>query len=197
MNAPTGEVIVAGLVTGTHIIEDIGVGVPHKIAVRIPADQALRSKDLWRGIQQGKLFKLDGGWGLQAAARGASVESGRIVELEAEVAKLTRELEVERARNAGLQDILSGLSGLSGQLKDVQTSLGELGTRPIVVQGSGSVAQNGAVGVVGGEVPTFVPERIRPESAETQIQPTIQTTEKTNVSSAASKLRELKRQNNG
>jgi hypothetical protein len=57
-----GVYVVAGMVAGTHIIEDIKVPVPHQVAVRIPADLAHKSKDLWRGIQAGKLFMLTGGY---------------------------------------------------------------------------------------------------------------------------------------
>lgn len=195
----TGEVIVAGLVTGTHIIEDIGISVPHKVAVHISGDLALRSKDLWIGIQQGKLFKLDGGSAFHMSPpRAPNPDTNRMAQLESENAKLRQELAVSQAREAGLQNLLAGLEA---QIQGVAMAVGKLGEAPRFVQmvSPGAVAQvaQEATGVVGGEVPTFVPDRIRPDTAEAQIRPTIETTEKTNVSSAASKLRELKKQSTG
>lgn len=199
MNGMSGDIVVAGLVTGTHIIEDINISVPHQVAVRIPAEMALRSKDLWRAIQQQKVFKLDAGHGLQIAVKPTpastpDVDSDRVSQLETENKRLTQELALERQRNERLQDLLSGLQA---QLQEVKQSLGRLEDGPKVVQvvQASQQASPGAVtGVVGGEVPTFVPEKIRPEAAEAQIRSSTETVEKTNVSSAVSKLRELKKQ---
>lgn len=196
MNQMTGEVIVAGLVTGTHIIEDIGIAVPHQIAVHIPAEQALQSKDLWRGIQQGKLFKLDGGGGLRTATRVQTPDNNRVAILEAENQKLRQELLEEKRRSAGFQELLAGLQG---QLHGVQVALGRLGDAPRVVhvQQVNGHSEPQATEVVGGEVPTFLPEHIRPETAELQIRPATETAEKSNVSSATNKLREMKKQSTG
>lgn len=194
----TGEIIVAGLVTGTHLIEDIGVAVPHKVAVHIPADQALRSKDLWRGLDQGKLFKLDGG--CIQVNRVPAGESGEIATLRAEVARLETEnkrlkidAETERLRADGFQTVLGGLEA---QLAGVRQAIGKLGDLPRVVhvvQGTAAVSGPSA-DVVGGDAPTFIPDRIRPaEDVETQIRTETATAEKSNVSSAASKLREMKK----
>lgn len=193
-NGMTGEIVVAGLVTGTHLIEDIGIAVPNQVAVRIPADLAMRSKDLWRGIQQGRLFQLHSGAGLHVA-KGPTPTSNREAQLEAENKRLRGELDAERMRNDGIQSVLDGLQA---QLQGVQMAVGKLGAAPRVVQvmPSGQVVAPVAAGseVVGGEVPAFLPERIHPDTAETQIRPATETAEKANVTSAASKLRELKKQ---
>ena len=201
MNSMSGEVIVAGLVTGTHLIEDIGVAVPHQIAVHIPADQALRSKDLWRGIQQGKLFKLDGGSGFHVGSA-RTAEASRLANLESENHRLTlelaearRELEAERNRNHGLVDVLAGLQA---QLQGVQAAVGRLGDASRDVHntqvGPGAPSVAAPNGAVGGEAPTFLPDRIRPEAAVAQIRPATETTESSNVANAASKLREMRKQ---
>lgn len=197
MTSVAGEIVVVGVITGTHIIEDIGIAVPHKVAVNISAELALRSKDLHRGIQQGKIFMLDGGSGIRAATTPTS-DHNRVAQLEAENARLKQELDAEKLRNQGLQDVLAGFGA---QLQGLNVTLGRLGDRPpqgIQMHGSvpmalGTVAPEAAPGVVGGEVPTFLPERIRPDAAESQIRPAMETAEKSNVTSAASKLRELKK----
>lgn len=203
----SGEVVVAGLVTGTHLIEDIGVTVPHQVAVRIPADVALKSKDLWRGIQQNRLFRLNAGSGLNIAAEvhaqppaNAAVqqenqrlhhETQRLQQenqrLQQENQRLAAELAAERQRNDSLQAAL--VSGLQG----VQTAIGKLESAPRVVLAGPGAAQAGGSDVVGGDVPTFVPDKILPENVEAQIRPDKTTAEQSNVSSAASRLRELRR----
>lgn len=203
----SGEVVVAGLVTGTHLIEDIGVTVPHQVAVRIPADVALKSKDLWRGIQQNRLFRLNAGSGLNIAAEvhapppaNAAVqqenqrlhhESQRLQQenarLQQENQRLAAELAAERQRNDSLQAAL--VSGLQG----VQTAIGKLESAPRVVMAGPGAAPVGGPDVVGGDVPTFVPGKILPDNVEAQIRPDKATAERSNVASAASRLRELKR----
>lgn len=206
-----GDIVVAGLVTGTHVIEDIRVAVPHKVAVRIPANDALRSKDLWRGISQGRLFKLDGGSGLHATpAPSQAANASRISQLEAQNAelrdenkKLRREVATANARYEGLQQVLTGLQG---QLHGIQGALGRLGDLPAALQGmvmvtpqhgmAASVAPGLPVddgGVVGGEAPKFIPESIKPKEATTQIQVKSETTDGTNLSAAASRLKELRK----
>lgn len=206
----SGEVVVAGLVTGTHLIEDIGVTVPHQVAVRIPAEVALKSKDLWRGIQQNRLFRLNAGSGLNIAAevhapppsppvlqqenQRLHFEVQRLQQenqrLQQENQRLVGELAAERQRNDSLQAALVGLtSGLQG----VQTAIGKLETAPRVVMAGPGAVNVGGSDVVGGDVPTFVPDKILPENVEAQIRPDKATAERSNVASAASRLRELKR----
>ena len=55
------DVKVMNVKTGTVMIEDISVDVPQGVVVSIPADKALRSKDLWRKISQRLLFRFHGG----------------------------------------------------------------------------------------------------------------------------------------
>lgn len=193
----TGEIIVAGLVTGTHIIEDIGVAVPHQVAVLIPADQAIRSRDLQRGLQQGKLFKLDGGSGIRQERSSPEVTAqhdASMARLEAENKQLRFDLEAERIRSGGLATLLGGLEA---QLAGMRQAIGALGALPRVVQVVQGQSAQGAHAalpdVVGGDAPTFIPDRIRPtEDFETQIRTETATTDKSNVSNASSKLREMK-----
>lgn len=205
----TGEVVVAGLVTGTHLIQDIGVTVPHRVAVRIPAEVALQSKDLWRGIQQGFLFKLSAGAGLSYSSTSAPAptptpppvpapaQSRFEIEnqtLRAENLRLANELSVERQRNLSLQTLLTNLtSGLAG----VQTALGKLEASPRVVVAGTAEARATGPEVVGGAVPTFIPAHVLPENVEAQIHTEKETTDRSNLSSAASRLRDMRRQSGG
>jgi hypothetical protein len=88
------------------------------------------------------------------------------------------------------------LLGLQTQILGVQQMANgqQFGMRPGSLPG---VVSPVVVEVVGGDVPTFLPGRIGPAAAETQIRPSTELTENSNVSSAASKLRELKRQSTG
>ncbi len=51
--------VVVGLVTGDHKIEDINVVVPHMVATPITPDQMCNSRDLNIALQQKKIFRLD------------------------------------------------------------------------------------------------------------------------------------------
>lgn len=207
MRGSGGDVVVAGLVTGVHVLEDIKVAVPHKVAVRIPAAVALQSKDLWRSISQGRVFKLDGGSGVVTHGTTASADSARIGQLEAALAtanaenkKLRQQLAESEARNGGLQQVLAGFSG---QLQGIQGVLGRLENLPAALQGVVAVPQQQGVPVagqvvqanpevVGGEAPKFIPD-IKPTDATTQIQVKKEVTDGSSLQNASSKLRQLRK----
>jgi hypothetical protein len=192
----TGGITVAGVVTGTHIIEDIRVAVPHKMAVYIPAEQALRSKDLHRALQQGLLFKLDGGSGLrsddQPPPEAQPSGTTRFISLEQENKRLMRELDEAHRREEGLKQAISALQEQLGAILKV---LGRIEARPdpapVVVQAGGTVVP--LPEVVGGDTPSFIPDEILPKDAETNIRVQKGTAEGSAVIGAASRLRELRR----
>jgi hypothetical protein len=64
------DVKVINTKTGTILIEDIFVDVPHGVVVSISAEKAHRSKDLWRLISQRLLFQFHGGSIHSAAPHG-------------------------------------------------------------------------------------------------------------------------------
>lgn len=196
-SAMAGEIVVAGLMTGGYLIEDIRINVPHQVAVRIPADLAMQSKDLWRAIQQRLLFKLDAGAGIYPVpVSSPSDDNHRIAVLEAENKTLRQELDAERQRNQGLQ---VSFQGLQASLRGLELSLGRMESSPRVYSQPGASpvvnAGTSTPEVVGGGTPTFVPSRIRPETnVDAKIQTTTETSEKGNVSAAANKLKEMRRQ---
>lgn len=201
-----GGITVVGCVTGTHLIADINIAVPHKIAVYIPAEQVLRSKDLHRSLQTHRIMKLDGGSALRTDL-GATVptrqaDNARIAQLEAENKQLRRELAEVQARETALHQALGNLGSLASTLSGIQGTLGRLEGQvgqPVLIQG-GLAAAGGAQapsGVVGGEAPTFMPSQITPDNVETSIQVQTETAKESNVSGARSKLREMREKASG
>lgn len=202
----TGGISVVGCVTGTHVIADISVCVPHRIAVFIPAEQVLRSKDLHRGLQQGHIMKLDGGSALrQDAPQPTGPDLSSVVaRLEAENKQLRLELEVmrsdlevTRARESGLQQ---AFAIFGGQLAGIQGALGRLESKEPVIQrvGGPSVATAPIPrGVVGGAAPVFIPSQITPETDDVSIQIATAESGESPVSDARTKLREMRRKAEG
>lgn len=185
-----GDYVVAGMVTGTHVIEDIGIPVPHQVAVRIPADLAHRSKDLWRGLQQNRLFLLKGGFSISGAPENVIIESPGAPngDLVAENRRLCQELDSAKKENEALRKTLQAQEG---KLEAILTAIGRLGEGQVVVQATNIKA---AVEAVGGEVPMYIPsEGLKPKGAETSIQVIESTSEGAAVLDAAQKLKGLRR----
>ncbi len=195
MNDPKmqGGITVTSVVTGTHIIEDIKVPVPHQIAVFIPIDVAYRSKDLWRGLQTGRLFKLTGGSGLAMqssppmAPSQDRLASKELAALRVENVRLQEELAKSRQRTRTLEE---EVSGMRGQLGDILSTLGRIEKSGGVV-GSAPVNATGVSEAVGGEVPTYVPD-IKSDNTKASIQVEKSTTEGSSVEDAASTLKGLR-----
>ncbi len=188
-----GGISVVGCVTGTHIIGDINVVVPHRVAVFLTAEQVLRSKDLHRALQQGSIMKLDGGSALRSEPVGVSApaDSTRVAQLEAEIKHLRRELEAALNREAGLQQVFASLGG---QLAGIQGALGRLETRgpTFGAQGPNNAAAVNR-GVVGGSAPVFIPSQITPDVVESSIQVETSESGESTVTDARSRLRELRK----
>jgi len=190
----SGDYVVTGLVTGTHMIEDIGVPVPHQIAVRIPVDLALRSRDLQIGLQQKRLLLLKGGSGLSvvtppnghmpAAPPKSPPPSNAPSE---EVQRLRQDLATARQENAELR---ASLKAQEEKLEAILEAIGRLS------QG-GTVTAEGvqaAVEAVGGEAPMFIPsDGLKPKDAETSIKVAEETVEGASVADAASALKSLRK----
>lgn len=207
MSETPGGIDVVGLVMGMHVIADIQVAVPFRIMTHITAEQMHRSKDLWRDIQQKKIFQLTGRRSVapNRPVMQATPDMTRIGELEKENRELRRQLASAEQRNQGLQDLLAGLQG---QLAGFQKALGRIENlpglaQPVVMQAvpQGFSAPVAAVSApteaVGGDAPLFIPSEITPKGAETNIKVASDTEKNSNVSSAASRLKELRRQQAG
>lgn len=186
-----GDYVVAGMVTGTHVIEDIGIPVPHQVAVRIPADLAHRSKDLWRGLQQNRLFLLKGGFSISGAPEGVTIETPEVPapnnNLVEENRRLCQELDSAKKENDALRKTLQAQEG---KLEAILTAIGRLGEGQVVIQATSVKA---AAEAVGGEVPMFIPSDVKPKGAESSIQVIESTSEGDSVLDAAQKLKGLRR----
>lgn len=187
-----GGITVVGLVAGTHYIEDIQVSVPHKVAVFIPIDAVVRSKDLYRALGQKAIFKLDGG-GYDPTPNTPVQDDGRIAELVEANRVLTQQLAEQQVLNSGLQMCLVTIQQ---QMATIQAGVVRLEQRPagnVMLADPGLVAKSLSE-AVGRDAPMFIPSEITPKNVSTdQIQVSTQTTEGTSLSAAGSKLRELRK----
>jgi len=189
MNTLKGDYVVAGMVTGTHVIEDIGVPVPHQVAVRIPVDVALRSKDLWRGIQQNRLFLLTGGTFVSPSpeSQAASIAPAPNDASVEEIQRLRQELGAAKKDNEALRKTLQAQEG---KLEAILSAIGGLSHGSVAIPVASVKA---AVEAVGGEVPMYIPsEGIKPKDAETNLQVVENTLEGDSVADAAQKLKKLR-----
>jgi len=175
------------------------VPVPHQVAVFIPADLAHRSKDLYRALQQGKIFQLTGGSGLAVQSPSSSplpapVPSNNdtpkeLTALRVENSRLQTELATARQENKTLRE---EVSAMQQQLGEILGALGRIEAGGITVAGlPGEMVAAAASEVVGGDVPTFMPD-LKDDNAKTNIQVEKSKTEGSSVADAASKLKGLR-----
>jgi hypothetical protein len=208
MSNKQGSYTVVGMVTGTHLVEDINVTVPHQVAVDISADDAHRSRDLWIGIDQKRLFLLKGHSRTARAVpqtpapslpTGTKESDNLRVELDTtrkELAVVQKkldtalsELAVAQDRNTSLQETRASLQeDHAKKLETIVTMLSRLETGQVnVVEGVQEALQ--AV-----EAPVFIPGKIQPVGAEANIQPKEgDVLKKSSVKGAASTLRALRK----
>ena len=186
-----GGITVVSIQTGGHVIQDINTPVPQRVAVTIPATQVLKSKDLYRALQQGYLFQLDGGMVVAASA-----DNGDASALPLENGLLRKQLQAVELENKSLKGALATLqeqfnaiaSDPMAKMETILATLERLG------QGGGGVAPVVAkpTEAVGGEVPTYLPDKITPDEAKANITTTDDTSEGTSVADAASRLKKLR-----
>lgn len=191
-----GDVTVVGLDTTTVVLLDICMDVPHRVVVTIPADKATISKDLWRAISQRRLFQLHAGSISQAVVRPVApplaVDGWQVKcrALEAENAKLReRVAELERSLGESPAPVES-----TGKLDEILALLRSGAT--VVAAGKAPPTRGvpAAQAVVEVDVPAFIPTEIRPKDIEGRISEVeASTSEGSNLGSAASALRKLRR----
>lgn len=176
-----GDIRVVGLVMGTHVLEDIGMDVPHGITVTIPAAKACVSKDLWRAISQRCIFQL------QSGAPSAVPKVADTSEADG----LREQVRLLLAENARLKTALAVKEEAAQAKLDTILALLQAGGRPQPI-GVAKVSTPD-LGVVSGEVPTFIPSQIKPDNVEVQIVPASMESLGQGVSEAASALRKFRR----
>lgn len=196
-----GGFTVAGMVTGSFLVEDIKISVPHQVAVYIPADQAYKSKDLWRGINQGRLFLLTGGSGLAVEPNTdmpTTVVAADLTEAQADNKKLRQKLGETQQQKMALEE---SLQSMQGQLTSILRALGRIesgGNGGIAVRGLPQAVAAVAAAVetnqaVGGDVPSFIPDGFVSDDAQSNITVEATVVEGSSVQDAAKLLRQARR----
>jgi hypothetical protein len=192
MNKSNGDVRVIGAVGGIHIIEDIARDVPYRGMVIIPAEQALRSKDLWRAISQGFLLQVPSAPypvapGVPVSDHERARLENYVAELEAHVLRLQNESEAFKRQIEGSTQSQS--AKLDEILKAIQSGM----PMPPQAQASGAPVRPAYEETVDGTAPTFLPSEIKPKDLDARIN--IQAEESTSgsVSEATDRLRQMRK----
>ena len=193
------DVTVFGLVSGTHVIEDLGMSVPHGHTITIPADKAQKSKDLWRAIGQRNLFLIQSGPYLHRTvnvAAGAIPPAPTHVPMDKSFLDRQRALEEEnqQLRDALQRQRLEAQSAEQRQQAKLDTILDMLktGIPTMGVQAAPGSSPQAPTRAVADDAPTFIPAVIRPEPVESRIEAKHAESD-TTLSGASDKLRELRR----
>lgn len=182
-----GDMVVCG-VSADIVVEDIGLNVPKGMAVPVPGDSAQRSKDLWRYISQGLIFKCDVSNIVRSAPPApAPVESLKYIEvynsnlariqgdlaqvrtakadletdvgrLQAENAKLRSELAEERAKTQKLDKLDDILTLLQKHPAPQQPLRSALVSLP-------NNGTNGTPSSVEESAPMYIPSQIKPDGS--------------------------------
>jgi hypothetical protein len=187
----TGLVVV-GITPGGYLIEDLGIRVPHQVAVTISPDQAVKSRDLYRAINQQRIFKLDGTVGLALSADPVVLESP------IEVRQLKEELNQSSAKNVelerSLKEMQQKLDTILGVLSKRETSNNApLATSVTERRSTTDEDLDLSLDELCAEIPVFIPSTIKPEGAETRIEKNTDVAGGGEVAAAANKLRKFKK----
>lgn len=204
-----GDVKVVGVRTGMVLIDDIGVSVPNGVVVSIPAQQALRSKDLYRLISQRMLFQIHPGPIHKAAALpempppppptpnqtvAPTDPSAREALLEAELKVLREALDQrEHVLFAALVAAQGRSEAVEQKLDQVLATLSRQPAVPLAAPNPFPVQTGRAVPIVASDAPLFIPSEIKPRDVEAHVSIESETTD-SNVSGATSALRRLRGQ---
>lgn len=187
-----GDVRVVGMMAGTHVIEDIGMDVPHGATITIPAAKAHVSKDLWRAISQRCLFHLAPGPMTQGPA---SPTLADVEALREQVRVLTEaNLRLQAKLAARETELAARDTENPSQKLDAILALLQSGTAPssIAVAGVARAPARAPESVVG-DAPMFIPSTIKPEGVDVQIDTPAEESAGAGVSEAASALRRFRK----
>lgn len=197
------DIVVTFTRTGTYMIEDIDVAVPHGHIISIPAEKALPSKDLWRAISQRILFQFHPGSIHKGVTTPTTLdplpkppEPTVYKAPEALVTALHEHGEILREamelRDASLYAVILAQQDVLDELrKSVEEMKVLLRERPVGVM-SRAMSIEMSTGV-SGEAPIFIPSTIKPkdvDDAHVNVQTDSQ--EGTGVAGAASALRKIR-----
>lgn len=191
----TGDIRVFGLVAGTHVLEDIGMDVPHGREVTIPAEKAARSKDLYRAINQKKLFVLPSQPPPAQAPLG-HISDSLLQERNHFLEERNKQLEEE---NRGLREALRAAIAQQDRLDRILKAVEAVKLPETIYVNGGAGAAQAAPReeIADGAAPHFIPAEIAPRDAETRIDSQRESVESSGVSAAAERLRKMRRESGG
>jgi len=191
----TGDVRVFGLVTPTHVIEDIAMDVPHGREVVIPADKAARSRDLYKAIGQKCVFKLPDLPPPVHTAPAGHVRDDLLQERNRHLEARNKLLEEEVTQlRASLGAALAQRDQFDAIMKAIGSVKAPFG---MVGMGSGQQTPVQCSDVADGSAPQFIPGEIAPKDAEVRIDRVSQEADSGSVSDATAKLRQMRKGGNG
>ncbi len=199
-----GDITVISLVSGPHLIEDIGVTCVPGVLVTIPGAQTLISKDLHRGISSKALAVVP-----QPNPNLRVKALAEVTQLKDSLAQALTQSEALVQRNVFLETLCSELQvqvqGLKDEVATLEAKEGKLDAilaavnKPQVVTQlvTAETPKNGLVHlppseVVGGEAPVFIPSTIKSDKVEGERVSVQEETSESSVSAAANKLRKLR-----
>lgn len=194
-----GDVTVVGLDVSTTVLYDIGMDVPHRQVVTIPANKATMSKDLWRAISQRRVFQLHAGSVSQGPVRPtvapsppAEVWQDKCRQLEAENAQL-REAVARMEQDRQPAPVV--VQAAPDERLDQILNLLKAGV-PVAAAAPGQSVRTVAPAqptVVDVDVPAFIPTEIKPKGIEGRIaEVQAETSDRANLGSAADALRKMR-----
>jgi len=179
------DVVVYGLVGGTHVLEDIGIDIRQGVTVVMPAAKAAMSKDLYRAINQKRILLIPRADGQPHPLRTPQVHDD-ILQQRCQFLELrNKQLEDE---NMQLRDALQLALRQQQQLDTIVAALGQLKVAPVTTSGVGSVSSE----LADGSAPTFIPENIRPKDASSRIDVVKKETDGADISGAVGALRRMR-----
>lgn len=214
-------ITVVGMVSAQHVIEDINVVVPYRVAVQIPGVLVLNSGDLQEALVKQKVMKLSGSLPSGAVFRGGPIQragapnpmpsrnppsnGAEVKDLKAQVQRLIKDLADSKAREVQAQErekqlqdlnqsLQTTLSVMSGQLTTIQAVLEELKKEGITVMATGLVSK-GSLEASGVEddVPMFITS-VKDDDAKVNISVAAQASN-TDLAASRTALKNLRKSN--
>jgi hypothetical protein len=178
-----GDVTVFGITMGQYVIEDIRVIVPQHEVVVIPADKAFQSRDLWRAINQRKVFQLHAG--TKTWPNGQVPPAVETAALADQNKMLEQALADQKAQNAAVLEAMAEQSRVIQQLMQTVTNLR--------VAPGASAPEAPQTDVPSADAPMYVPSTVKPDVKEQRIKAQQSSSDASGVDNARSKLRAFRK----
>lgn len=175
-----GDVTVFGITMGQYVIEDIRVIVPQHEVVVIPADKAFQSRDLWRAINQRKVFQLHAG--TKTWPNGQVPPAVETAALADQNKMLEQALADQKAQNAAVLEAMAEQSRVIQQLMQTVTNL------RVAPGASAPQTENPSA-----DAPMYVPSTVKPDVIEQRIKTQQSSSDASGVDNARSKLRAFRK----